>query len=71
MTEPETNIEAVNEIVNEEVPEAIPEQTNEATSDKPIANEIKTEADEPEFKNKKDRMVSKSVNCKDCGANFF
>ena len=36
-----------------------------------LKNEVKTEevANEPEFKNKTDRMKNKKVNCKDCGAN--
>ena len=54
---PETKIEAVEEPIKVE---------------EPTKNEVKTEevANEPEFKNKTDRLKNKKVNCKDCGANL-
>ena len=60
--------EEVANIVNEEAPEPPPETKIEAEPEEPIKNDIKTE-DEPEFKNKTDRLKNKKVNCKDCGAN--
>ena len=54
---PETKIEAVEEPIKVE---------------EPTKNEVKTEevTNEPEFKNKTDRLKNKKVNCKDCGANL-
>ena len=61
--------EEVANIVNEEAPEPPPETKIEAEPEEPIKNDIKTE-EEPEFKNKTDRLKNKKVNCKDCGANL-
>ena len=68
-TETEVINEEVTNIVNEEAPEPPAETKIEAKSEEPIKNDIKTE-EEPEFKNKTDRMKNKKVNCKDCGANL-
>ena len=61
----ETINEADDNIENEEAP---PEPIEET-----IKNEVKQEEtanEEPEFKNKTDRMKHKKVNCTDCGANL-
>ena len=68
-TETEVINEEVTNIVNEEAPEPSPETTIEATPEEPIKKDTKTE-EEPEFKNKTDRLKNKKVNCKDCGANL-
>ena len=58
--------------VNEEVTEQSTETKIEAIPEEPVKTEVKTEevANEPEFKNKTDRLKNKKVNCKDCGANL-
>ena len=71
-SEPEITNEAEPNVTIEEAPKVTP---IEAIPEEPIKNEVKTEvkteevANEPEFKNKTDRMKNKKVNCKDCGAN--
>ena len=58
----DTKIEAVEE----------PKEINTLEEPKEIKT-VKTEAakeEEPEFKNKTDRLENKKVNCKDCGANL-
>ena len=68
--------EVGNDNTNEEATEPPPDTKIEAIPEEPIKNEVKTEvkaeevANEPEFKNKTDRMKNKKVNCKDCGANL-
>ena len=54
---PETNIEAVEEPIKVEEPTKMKLNSEEVTN-------------EPEFKNKTDRLKNKKVNCKDCGANL-
>ena len=72
-SEPEITNEAEPNVTIEEAPKVTP---IEAIPEEPIKNEVKTEvktqevANEPEFKNKTDRMKNKKVNCKDCGANL-
>ena len=64
--------EVGNDNINEEATEPLPDTKIEATPEEPIKNEVKTEevANEPEFKNKTDRMKHKKVNCKGCGASL-
>ena len=66
------------EDINNEVATELPPETKIEAVEEPIKveepnkNEVKTEevANEPEFKNKTDRLKNKKVNCKDCGANL-
>ena len=66
-TEPETTNEADTNINNEEAPKETPIET---MPEEPIKNEVTTEevANEPEFRNKTDRLKNKKVKCKDCNA---
>ena len=66
------------EDINNEVATELPPETNIEAVEEPIKveepnrNQVKTEevTNEPEFKNKTDRLKNKKVNCKDCGANL-
>ena len=71
-SEPDITNEVGTDNINEEATEPPPETKIEAIPEEPIKNEVKTEevANEPEFKNKTDRLKNKKVNCKDCGANL-
>ena len=75
MSEEDIKNEVGNDNINEEATEQPPETKIEAIPEEPINSEVKTKVkteevtNEPEFKNKTDRMKNKKVNCKDCGAN--
>ena len=71
-SEPDIKNEVGTDNINEEATEPPPETKIEAIPEEPTKNEVKTEevANEPEFKNKTDRLKNKKVNCKDCGANL-
>ena len=72
MSDDDIKNEVGDDNTKEEVTEQPPETKIEAIPEEPIKNEVKTEevANEPEFKNKTDRLKNKKVNCKDCGANL-
>ena len=61
MSEEDIKNEVGNDNINEEATEPPPETKIEAIPEEPIKNEVKTEelANEPEFKNKTDRMKNK------------
>ena len=76
-SEPDIKNEVVNDNINEVATELPPETKIEAVEEpikveEPTKHEVKTEevTNEPEFKNKTDRLKNKKVNCKDCGANL-
>ena len=71
-SEPDIKNEVGNDNINEEATEPPPKTKIEAIPEEPIKTEVKTEevANEPELKNKTDRMKNEKVNCKDCGANL-
>ena len=61
MSEEDIKNEVGNDNINEEATEQPPETKIEAIPEEPIKSEVKTEelANEPEFKNKTDRMKNK------------
>ena len=68
-SEPDINNEVATELPPETKIEAVEEPIK---VEEPTKNEVKTEevTNEPESKNKTDRLKKKKVNCKDCGANL-
>ena len=76
-SEPDIKNEVVNDNINEVATELPPEIKIEVVEE-PIKveettkNGVKTEEviNDPEFKNKTNRLKNKKVNCKDCGANL-
>ena len=72
-----TNEDIQNEVgtdnINEEATEPKTENNIETVEEPKEIKTVKTEEvkdEEPQFKNKTDRMKHKKVNCKDCGANL-